>query len=352
MIEPTHELQLWIYSRTAFDTRERAGKLVDYLMTHPRFAPDHFGEHVPLRRLTPENLDQAVSLLVNPARQELNSDRSWSMVFFKRTRRPRCSYLVHWSKLPHEGFAVSTYHIEEQYIRDPLHLSEWLEYARGLLELHNAWYAAFALSAEIHEKNFLHWYAQHPYALNPEQGVETARGVGVELHKGIPGVYWGNYFGPFYVDWFGREKFERLPCVEKHWLDKGGIFFVTAPTPFDWDTPDTRQLQEAVKQHLGVDAFFDINTVHQLLAELGPIPEHIEPEDLQPPRRVPEFPFKIESPRRGLPGQEVKETRRFFESRGFTFVGIEGGALIFHDEKGGVTRVTVGPGGQVEYWPK
>jgi len=219
-----------------------------------------------------------------------------------------------------------------------------------MLKLHDAWYAAFALSAEKHEKNFLHWYIQHPHARNPEKGVETAGAVGVALHEGIPGVYWGNYFGPFYVDWFGREKFERLPCVEKHWLDTGGIFFTTAPTPFDWDTSDTRQLQKTVKQHLGVDAFFDINIVRQLLAELGPIPEHLRPDDLQP-RRVPEFPFKIEPPPRHPPEEEIKEIFHFFGSRGFTFIGIEGDTLIFHDAKGGIARVTVGPMRKVEYQP-
>ena len=108
-------------------------------------------------------------------------------------------------------------------------------------------------------------------------------GIGVKLEEGIPGVFWGNYFGPFYVDWFGREKFDDLPCVEKRWLDSGGIFFTTAATPFEWNTPAARQMQQAVKDHLGREAFFDSETVIARVRQLEPIPDYSEPEQFQSP---------------------------------------------------------------------
>jgi hypothetical protein len=154
------------------------------------------------------------------------------------------------------------------------------------------------------------------------------------------------------VVWFGREKFETLPCIEKRWLDTGGIFFTTADTPFEWDSPAARELQEAVKQHLGANAFFDIETVRALVRELEPIPETMKPEQFQPPRRVPVFPFEIQSPVHKPLEEELQEARAYFESQGFEFVNlVDGKTLVFHDEKGGVTRVTVGPGGTVEYQP-
>jgi len=352
VLTPSADLTVLIYTRATFDTEERARAIVDYLLRFSRLAPDRFGECEPYRRLTAETIDKAVSLIVNRVGQELDPERVLSDVHFKRLRFPKCSYRVAWERLPHVAFTLNWYHVEQDYVRQSERLSEWLEFSFGLLELQQAWYARFALGVEQYAKNVMSWWTQHPRARDPEKGVENEGGVGVELEKGIPGVYWGNYFGPFYVEWFGREKFETLPCVEKRWLDTGGIFFTTAPTPFDWDTPQAHQLQQEVKQHLGSDAFFDIETVRMVVAELQPIPEHMRPEEFQPPRRVPEFPFKVEPVRHRSPEEEAEEARRFFASQGFTFVGLEDGALVFRDEKGNVARVTVGPGGRVEYQPK
>lgn len=230
-------------------------------------------------------------------------------------------------------------------------LAEWRSFVSGLLDLHEAWYALLALGTETHKKNFLGWRGQHPRAADPARGVEGGRGVGLELTEGIPGVYWGNYMGPFYVEWFGREKLESLPCVEKRWLGTGGLFFTTARTPFEWDTPEAAQVQQAAKNHLGADAFFDIDAVRRALAELEPLPEPLEPEQLQPPRRVPAFPFKIEAPSRKPLAEQIEEARRHFEGEGFTYVGFEKGVLTFRDQSGGLTRVTVGGAGRVEYWP-
>jgi hypothetical protein len=352
MLTPSTDLTVLAHIRTAFDTEERARRILDYLLGSPYFAPDRFGEYDPLRRLTAKTLDKAVSLIVNRVGQEFDPVRVRSDVFFDRTRHPKCSYRVAWERLPHVAFTRNWYHVEQDYVRRPERLSEWLDFSFGLLELQQAWYARFALGAEEDAKNVMSWWTRHPRARDPQRGVENEGGVGVELEKGIPGIYWGNYFGSFYVEWFGREKFETLPCVEKRWLDTGGIFFTTASTPFDWDTPQARRLQQEVKQHLGSAAFFDIETVRMVVAELQPIPEYMRPEEFQPPRRVPEFPFKVEPVRHGSPEEEAKEARRFFASQGFAFVGLEDGALVFRDKKGNVARVTIGLGSKVEYQPK
>lgn len=352
MLTPSTDLTVLAYTRATFDTEERARKILDYLLRSPHFAPDRFGEYDPLRRLTTKTLDKAVSLIVNQIGQDLDPERVRSDVFFERTLSPKCDYRVAWERLPHVAFTLNWYHIEQDYVKQPELLSEWIEFTFGLIELQQAWYARFALGVEEDAKNLMSWWTQHPRARDPEKGVENEGGVGIKLEKGIPGVYWGNYFGPFYVQWFGREKFETVLCAEKRWLDTGGIFFTTASTPFDWDTPEARQLQQAVKKHLGADAFLDIETVRQVLAELEPIPEHMEPEQFQPPRRVPEFPFKVELPRRKSMEEEAEEARRFFEGQGFTLVSFEERSLVFQDQKGNVAWVTVGPGGKVEYQPK
>ena len=179
-------------------------------------------------------------------------------------------------------------------------------------------------------------------------------GVGVKLEEGIPGVFWGNYFGPFYVDWFGRGKFDDLPCVEKRWLDTGGIFFTTAATPFDWNTPAARQMQQAAMEHLGRDAFFDSETVFARVRQLEPIPHNFEPEQFQTPRRLPDFPFKVTPPHnQTMPVEEqLADARQTFEGQGYTLIEESEKTLLFRDEEGGMLRVTVGVGGSIEFLPQ
>ena len=353
MIQIFPELVVTIYSRVAFDTEERAKEMVNYLLAHPRFAPDRAGEYEPLRRLTPARFEQAVASLVNRAGQERNPERVFSDHIFARKRRPSCSFSVQWARLPHVAFRLSSYSVEDKFIQKAEHLNEWLSFAVGLLDRHEAWYASYALHEESQRKNFLEWFFLRRQVGDQKIAGKRGSGVGVELERGIPGVYWGNYFGAFYVGWFGREKFKELPCVEKRWLENGGIFFTTAPTPFDWNTPAARQIQQAVKEHLGEDAFYDFEIVRSSVLELEPIPDRMRPEQFQTPRRVPDFPFKVSPPHSQTKPieEQLAYARQAFESQGYTLIEEDGCTLLLRDESGGILRVTVGEGGSIEFLP-
>ncbi len=354
MTKTDPELEVLIYSRAAFDTEKRAREMVDYLMAQPHFAPNKAGEYEPYRRLTPKRVEAAVASLAALAKQELDPERVWVMVIFERTRSPSCTFRIEWSNLPHGAFSLSSYRVEEGFLRKVEQLEDWLEFTAGLLDRHETWYAPFCLSEEWLAKNYLEWSTTGGHAPSPEYRV-TGRGsgIGVALEEGIPGVFWGNYFGPFYVDWFGREKFDDLPCVEKRWLDTGGIFFTTSATPFDWNTPAARQMQQAAKDHLGQDAFFDSGTVIARVRQLEPIPHNFEPEQFQTPRRLPEFPFTVTPPKnQTMPIEEqLADARQTFEGQGYTLIEEDERTLLFHDDEGGILRVTVGVGGTVEFLP-
>ena len=288
------------------------------------------------------------------AKQEFYPDGTWSHIILERTRSPYSHCWLEWSTLPHKAFSNSSYVVEDSFLRKAEQLKEWLEFTAGLLERHEAWYARFALDEENKAKNYLKWRTTGgrapslKYRITGRQG-----GVGVKVEEGIPGVFWGNYFGPFYVNWFGREKFDDLPCVEKRWLDSGGIFFTTTATPFDWNTPAARQMQQAVKEHLGQDAFFDSDTVFARVHELEPIPRDFNPEQFQTPRRLPDFPFTVEPPRsQRMPIEEqLADARQTFEGQGYTLIEEDEKTLLFHDDEGGILRVTAGVGGTIEFLP-
>lgn len=100
-------------------------------------------------------------------------------------------------------------------------------------------------------------------------------------------------------------------------------------TPFEWQTPEAIALQTAIKEHLGKDAFFDIEMVKDVLSEAEPLPERIKPEFLQAPRRLPEFPFDLTPPRRKSIDEQIEDARAHFEGHGFTYQGLVEKKLLF-----------------------
>lgn len=350
----TDRLGLHIRGRAVFNTEERARPLLEYLLQADVFAPQYWGKLPPLRKhFTKENLSGAISLLVNRTGQEANPDKPNGEIWIERRRRPKMSTCrIEWIRGPHTPFSKSFYYIEREYIKDTNHLEAWLGFCWPLLGFHGAWFAAVCLDSEWEDHNVL-TYKKRRLPDWPD-GYKVQHGTGTELQKGVPGVYWGTYFGPFYVDWFGQEKFETLPCIDKQELPTGGIFFTTAPTPFDWDKPETRAMQRAVMDHLGADTFFDVQALRIKMAAIGePFTESFDPRELIPACRVPEFPFADGMEKREKSREEkIEEARRYFEKHNFNFESIEGNTLVFRDVEGGITKVDVGVQGTVEHWPQ
>ncbi len=86
---------------------------------------------------------------------------------------------------------------------------------------------------------------------------KLVRSSGQDLRWYLPGLYWANFFGPVYVEFFGREKFLTVPAYHKEELPDGGFLLLTAPSPLDYGHPEVQALEEAIMDHLGRDAFFE-----------------------------------------------------------------------------------------------
>jgi hypothetical protein len=175
------------------------------------------------------------------------------------------------------------------------HLEKFLSFSKKLYSAFDSfWFASIASDEELEEKRRLKWF--RPDKDHKKGGYIIEGSPGIFLEKCIPGIFWGNYFGPFYVDWFGRDKFKTLPSVYKEEMPDGGIFFTIANSPFDWNTEEARQVADSVKKHLGADAFFDLSTLKTRLDEA--IVSGVEvtndlPKKLIPSCRVPTFPFEM-----------------------------------------------------------
>jgi hypothetical protein len=336
-----------------FNTKDKARTLLEHLLQAGEFAPQYFGGLPPLhKRFVRENLDEAVSLLVNRAKQELTPATPSGELWVERRTRPEMSTCrIAWIRGPYTPFSSPWYHIDAAYMQEPAHLEAWLDLCRSLLEFHDAWFAAICLDDEWDDHNYL-TYKKRQLPDWP-QGYDAGHSVGTELQEGIPGVYWGTYFGSFYVDWFGRDRFDTLPCVKKQELSRGGILFTTALTPFEWNKPETRATQRAVMNHLGADAFFDMQALRAKMSTIGePFPEDLDPRELVPTHKVPEFPFadEMKVPEKSRE-EKIEQTRRYFEHYGFVFEGIEKDELVFRDSDGELVRVNLAEK-KIDHWPK
>lgn len=102
------------------------------------------------------------------------------------------------------------------------------------------------------------WDTKHCFDVITEDayGKPTATG-GVHLKEGLPGIYWANFFGPVYVELFGKEKFLTVPAYHKEELPDGGFFLLTSASPFDYGKPEVHELEEKIIDHLGREAFFE-----------------------------------------------------------------------------------------------
>ncbi len=334
------DLGVHILGRALFNSESAARPIIEYLLRAGRFSPQNYGSMPPLRNhFKGENLDRILRQLINPWDQESDQSVSSGDIWLNRRKRPKIDGNITWIRSPHRPFASSFLHVDSKYMISPANLSDWCEFCLPLFLHLNAWFAAICLRREWEDRHDLTYRKQRLPDWSDGYIVEGS--VGNALENGVPGIYWGTYFGPFYVDWFGREKFETLPYVKKEELSTGGIFFTTAETPFDWDKPDTRVRQRAVMKHLGLDAFFDREALRAKMTEIGePFPDDFDPRTLVPKHRVPEFPFLDEmQPPEKSREEKIEENRRYFEHHGFTFEGEEGDVLMFVNAEGGKMQI-------------
>jgi hypothetical protein len=345
------DIKTLIFGRATFSTMDSAMLVLDHLLKGGPFTPQYWGALPPVRNpFNEEHMDEAVKTLINQAGQDFTPDAPSGDIFLERRKKPKVHYRVEWSRGPYTAISKSSYIVEAKALQHNTQLAEWLSFMLPLLEIHEALFAAFYLDAEWEDHNVLRYKTWR--LPDWPNGYNQIGGGGTDLLKELPGIYWGTYFGHFYVDWFGREKFDDLPVVTKQELPGGGIFFTTADTPFEWAKPETQARQAAIKRHLGEDTFFNMGALRSELAKLQqPFPEGFDPVTLAPRARVPEFPFADElKPKEKSREEKITEARRFFESQGFVFRGSEGDVLLFDGKDGSRMQIDLA-NKQIDHFP-
>lgn len=119
----------------------------------------------------------------------------------------------------------------------------FIEYAFELFKLFEPAYGQLYCKADYREKNLV-------------QGSVAANAVGNDVRKHLPGIYWANFFGPRYVDFFGEDRLLSAPAHKVEWLGEAGILLLVSESPFEYDDPQVKATEQAVVEHLGPEAFF------------------------------------------------------------------------------------------------
>ena len=91
-----------------------------------------------------------------------------------------------------------------------------------------------------------------------DENTTVQKWVGRDLRQCLRGVYWANWFGPDYVNYFGAERLESAPCYRRERLADGGFLLLTARSPLDYEVAESKEAERRLRDHLGEDAFFDI----------------------------------------------------------------------------------------------
>ena len=82
-------------------------------------------------------------------------------------------------------------------------------------------------------------------------------GLGINLKRALPDLYWANFLGPEYVSMFGLDRLLSTPCHSKEELSDGGVLLILSSSPIDYlgDPVGFDLLRQKAKEHLGVEAF-------------------------------------------------------------------------------------------------
>jgi len=210
---------------------EQASRVFDLFSETPLLHPDKLGPYEPLSlRFEDTSRQEFVDLLME--------ERSMIAV---RDRSPSQTILWSNSKSPRKA-SVFSHNISLKEQR-----SDWLEtfisYSWTMFDLLRPPYAYVCCESDYRAKNVI-----------DNENLHAA--VGIDLQKYLPGIYWANFFGPRYIDFFGEDQLLSAPAHDVQWIDDAGILLLLSDSPFDYAETEVRKREDAVVDHLGRDAFF------------------------------------------------------------------------------------------------
>ncbi len=88
--------------------------------------------------------------------------------------------------------------------------------------------------------------------------VEARQHVTGTIAERMNGIFWCNYFGKVYVDFFGKDRILSAPWFKTELLDNKGIITYLTREPNDKQLIESPVLEDKLKEYLGKDSFGDV----------------------------------------------------------------------------------------------
>lgn len=237
------ELNLVIETDTDLGTAARAEQVLRSLRVKPGWLPTKYGTHEPLRARfdgsRPDAFIEAWVAANGPGRVNsfhFTAVRRYHAAAMWRPKRDALNSL---------HFAISSESSDEA------HALECLNMGIELFAAVNGQYGRLCTREEYGVKNMTDSW------IGTDGRREGGRAHGTDRRKHLPGIYWANIFGPAYADFFGEEKLTSAPAYSIERRGHSWVMLITA-SPHEWSTTSSQQRADAVRRHLGADAFFDL----------------------------------------------------------------------------------------------
>ncbi len=141
------------------------------------------------------------------------------------------------------GYDSLFYSVERRYLLQPGKLQEFLDFGKKFYNLLSPVFGDIG-SVEMRRKL-------------RRGAVEFLPGMNL-FKQGLPDFEWAVFFGPEYVELFGREKVFKAPCHRVEPLSDGGALLLLTETPFEFDTDPGafNRKRDSLRTYLGLDAFY------------------------------------------------------------------------------------------------
>lgn len=216
-------------------------------LSAPLWMPERYGRHEPL----PHTFDASDPQAFVQSWQEAGDvARNEASFHFGRRRKNRYDAAAIWN--PHRRRLSALDFTFRTRVPGDFKVAPYLDVATSLFKAVNGQYAFVCTREEFWTKNVSDSW------IGPAGRMEGGRARGTDLTQCLPGLYWANFFGPVYLDFFGSDRIDSSPAFS---VRRGSDFrlLLSAATPLEWTAPETALRESQIREHLGSDAFFRLD---------------------------------------------------------------------------------------------
>ena len=236
--------------------------------------------------------------------QEWIRPEEWKTIFFTR-KRPPIEMSVDIKRFSHAKFNEFSAYMHESHFKGAAQQKELLDFAIEMSLITRTDYGFIAHKRQERRQSTV---------LTPAER--------------LPGIYWANFFGRPYIEFFGREKLLGTPCYHVREINEDLVLLLTAESLYEPDLMDSDEVVNRIKAYLNQNAFAGPNFPEESCS-------------------VPKFNFgdvrwTTELSTEGTPDEQVARLSSDLQAKGYKLVEERNGTLIFRGEDNSVVIVDKG----------